>query len=928
MNYIAEEINNFLMHVGMPRRSGRYPWGSGDDPYQHSGDFYARVKELKDKKMSETEIAKALNLSTTQLRAYYSIAKDERKALFVDTVKGLQNKGYNVSEIARELGKNESSIRSILKKETQDNINKARVTADFLKDVVDKKGMVDVGEGVEFELGNISKTKLNDALTILDAEGYPTYVGSVPQATNPGQKTNIRILCPPGTEYKDIYSYQDGVLNIYSVKDYEKMLTKDGTVEPAFAYPESLSSKRIKIRYAEEGGIDKDGVVELRRGVEDISLGDSHYAQVRIMVDGTHYIKGMAVYSDDMPDGIDVVFNTNKKSGTPMCGDKNNTVLKNIKTEDPDNPFGSLIKERGGQRYYFDENGEKKLSVINKTREEGEWGEWSKELPSQFLSKQKLDLINKQLNLAIADKEAEYNEIMSHTNPNVKRKLLNDFADECDTAAVHLKAASLPRQRYQVILPLDIPDDEVYAPNYRPGETVALVRYPHGGTFEIPIVKVNNNHQEGKDVIGTSGKVDAIGISKKVADRLSGADFDGDTVMVIPTGRNGIKISSRPQLEGLKDFDPKDKYGPTGDYSISENKKFVTVKDSEGGTRTYRRMTNTQNEMGRISNLINDMTLKGADDNEVTRAVKHSMVVIDAEKHNLDYKRSEQENGIASLKKKYQGHINEEGKYSEGAATLISRAKSQKSVVKRQGSPQIAEDGSLVYKTAKDATYVDKKTGKTITRMQKSTQMAETKDAHTLSTGTPKEEAYAKYANKCKALANNARKEANSTKTIQYNASAKKMYEEEVASLNADLNLAKRNAPRERMAQLTAAAKVSAIKKDNPSMTKEETGKVAQRALIDARNKVGASRHTVSLTPKKWEAITSGAVSSTKLDEILRFANPDEVKQYSMPRKSKTLSPAQQSKAKAMKNSGYTNQDIADSLGVSTSTVSKVLTNN
>lgn len=44
MNPIAEEM---LMHYGMPRRSGRYPWGSGDNPYQHSGDFLSRVEELK-----------------------------------------------------------------------------------------------------------------------------------------------------------------------------------------------------------------------------------------------------------------------------------------------------------------------------------------------------------------------------------------------------------------------------------------------------------------------------------------------------------------------------------------------------------------------------------------------------------------------------------------------------------------------------------------------------------------------------------------------------------------------------------------------------------------------------------------------------------------------------------------------------------------
>ena len=35
-----------LMHRGMPRRSGRYPWGSGKDP-QRNMDFLSRLDELK-----------------------------------------------------------------------------------------------------------------------------------------------------------------------------------------------------------------------------------------------------------------------------------------------------------------------------------------------------------------------------------------------------------------------------------------------------------------------------------------------------------------------------------------------------------------------------------------------------------------------------------------------------------------------------------------------------------------------------------------------------------------------------------------------------------------------------------------------------------------------------------------------------------------
>lgn len=893
MNPVAEEI---LMHYGMPRRSGRYPWGSGDNPYQHSGDFLSRIDELKSQGLRETEIAEQLGLTTTQLRTQMSLAKDERRSLQVATAKGLREKGYSLNEIAEKMGfANDSSVRSLLNENSEARMNQAKTTADFLKKMIDKKGMIDVGTGVERELG-ISREKLNQALYILEMEGYPVYGGGVPQVTNPGKQTNIKVICPPGTEHREIYDFD----NVHSVKDYDQILSEDGQkIRPAFQYPESMDSSRLKINYAEDGGIQKDGVIEIRRGVDDLSLGDSHYAQVRIMVDGTHYLKGMAVYSDDLPDGVDVLFNTNKKAGTPM-----NDVLKKIK-DDPDNPFGSLIKEHGGQSYYIDKDGNEKLSLINKRAEEGDWGEWSDHLPSQFLSKQSMTLIKKQLDLASADKVAEYDEICSLTNPTVKKTLLKSFADDCDSAAVHLQAAALPRQKYQVILPLTtIKDTEVYAPNYKNGEQVALIRYPHGGTFEIPVLTVNNKQPEGKKVLGNTPK-DAIGINSKVAERLSGADFDGDTVMVIPTGGK-TKITSTHPLKGLEGFDPKEKYGP------------------DSTTQPYKRMKNTQTEMGKVSNLITDMTLKGATEDELARAVRHSMVVIDAEKHNLDYKRSEQDNGFASLKKKYQGRV-EDGKYKEGAATLISRAKSEVSVPKRKGSPTIDEDGSLSYKTADDLTYVDKKTGKTKTRTQASTQMAETKDARTLSSGTPQEEAYASYANKMKSLANQARKEMMSTGKIPYSASAKAAYQSEVDSLNAKLNVALKNAPRERQAQVIANATVTAKKQANPDMTNAEIKKANQQALTAARKQVGAERKPVVITDREWEAIQAGAISESKLTQILNNADIDSLRQRATPRATTTLSTAKQNKIASMSASGYSTSEIAEALGISTSTVSKYL---
>lgn len=923
MNPIVEEM---LMHYGMPRRSGRYPWGSGDNPYQHSGDFLSRVEEMKRNNFTFTDedgktytgevaIAKSMGLSTTQFRIQMSLAKDERRSQDVATAKALREKGYSLNEIADKMGfANDSSVRSLLNESSEARMNQAKTTADFLKQQVAEKGMIDVGTGVERELG-ISKEKMNQALYILEMEGYPIYGGGVPQVTNPGKQTNIKVLCPPGTEHKEIYNFE----NVHSVRDY--VSHDGGETFDKFVYPKSMDSKRMQICYAEDGGIYKDGVIEIRRGVEDLSLGNSHYAQVRILVDGNRYLKGMAVYSDDLPDGVDVRFNTNKKKGTPK-----EDVMKKIK-DDPDNPFGSLIKA-GGQSYYIDANGERQLSLINKRAEEGDWGEWADKLPSQFLSKQNLSLVNKQLDLAASDKMAEFDEICALTNPTVKKSLLKSFADDCDSAAVHLQAAALPRQKYQVILPIpSMKDNEVYAPNYKNGETVALIRYPHGGTFEIPILTVNNKQAEARRVLGNTPK-DAIGINKKIADQLSGADFDGDTVMVIPcnSSKSKVRITATRPFEELQDFDGKLEYGPDSSEPVK-----VDANGKEYYTRNgkmYQRMNNTQKEMGVISNLITDMTLRGATNEELIRAVRHSMVVIDAEKHKLDYKQSEADNAISSLKKKYQGHIDEEGRYREGAATLISRAKSETSVPKRQGSPTIdPETGEYIWKTADDLTYVDKRTGKVKTRTQPSTKMAETKDAFTLvsDADTPIERAYATYANKMKALGNQARLEILSTGKVPYSASAKETYQAEVDSLNAKLNVALKNAPRERQAQTMANAIIAAKKQDNPGMTSGEIKKASQQALTQARAAVGAKRETIKITDREWEAIQAGAISENKLTQIIDNVDIDSLRQRATPRTTTTLSQAKQNKIASMNASGYSTSEIAEALGISTSTVSDYL---
>ena len=948
MNPIAEEMNDILVHYGMPRRSGRYPWGSGEDPYQHEKDFLGRIEELKKSGWEETpeNIKKEFGLTTTQYRAQKGIAKDNRRMLLVAKAKSLKEDGLGDSEIARRISQdigrdvNESTIRSWLNAKSESRMKQARETADFIKKNIDEKGMIDVGAGVAMEL-NISKEKLDQALAILESEGYPVYGGRVPQATNPSQKTTIKVICPPGTEHKEIYNYE----NVHSLNDY---ISRDGgdTYEKKFHYPESMDSKRLMIRYKEDGGVDKDGVIELRRNVPDLSLGESRYSQVRILVDGDRYLKGMALYSDDMPDGVDVIFNTNKSKDVPM-----RDVLKKIK-DDPDNPFGSAIKDatQGGQYWYDPKTGERvsastkgaKLGLINKRADEGDWTEWKDKLPSQFLAKQSLSMAKKQLGIAIADKTDEYNEIISLTNPTIKKHLLMKFADECDSAAVHLQAAALPGQKYHVIIPItSMKDTEVYAPNYENGTKLALIRYPHGGTFEIPILTVNNKQADAKKQIGIDS-IDAVGINSKVAARLSGADFDGDTVMCIPTHDKGgkVKIISTPSLKGLEGFDPKSEY--------PERKGMKYMKDPITGKDS------TQMQMGIISNLITDMTLKGATNDELARAVRHSMVVIDAGKHKLDYKQSEIDNNIAGLKKKYQTTIDADGKvHTGGASTLISRSKGEVSVLKRQGSPKINQkgrdwydpnkpEGSLVYQVADDVAYqvpkVNRRTGEvtveTRYRTQRSTRMAETSDAKTLisDANTKMERVYADYANSMKDLANKARLKAVATGKIAYSKTARQTYAPEVESLNEKLRIALMNAPRERQAQLRANAEVNAkiqrAKNEGKELKKDEVKKANQQALTKYRtdvNSVSRKDRSIKITDREWDAIQAGAVSENTLKKILNNADIDELRQRATPRTTTELSKAKINRIKAYAGSNYTIGEIAKKLGISVSTVSKYL---
>lgn len=896
---LLDEDDYILQHEGVKRRSGRYPFGSGENPYQHEDTFRHRVSEMK-KTMTEKEVAAALGMNTSQLRARISLESQNEMKSNMAMAYRLREKGVSVSEIARRLGKPVSTVNSYFDPSRQKAEKVEKDITEVLKEQLKEKPYLNTTKGANLYLG-VSETKLRNALNNLKDEGYSVNEVQMKQLGSDGsQYTKLRILSPPGVTKKDAYEHR------FDIQPVDGVIFKnngfDGHIK-AGGPPTQIDSKRVAIRYADDPGpikgTEKDGIIEIRRGVADLDLGDAHYAQVRIALDGKHYIKGMAMYSDDIPDGKDILFNTNKKSDVPP-----EKVFKSQDTTTPDNPFKSTYYRK---EYTDPKTGEKKISALNTVNEEGDWSKWSRTLASQELSKQSVGLAKQQLKIAEDLKMDEFNDIMSITNPTVKRQQLLAFSDECDSAAVYLKAAAMPRQSNAVLLPFPkMKEDEVYAPRLNDGDSVILIRHPHAGTFEIPRLTVNNNFAEAKKSMGTTAR-DAIGINPKVAQQLSGADFDGDTVLVIPDNKGLWKNTKA--LSRLQEFEPKEAYANPSDTPPPWKK---------GSLKEH-------TEMGSVSNLITDMTLKGAPPEDLIPVIKHSMVVIDAGKHNLNVKQSAIDNNISYYKKKYQGSGN------AGASTLISRSKGTVDIPKRRPYYDIDPDtGEKIFLPAKDQ-RVTTKTGETITRIQKSKKMLEAKDAYELVSDPdnplPMEKVYADFANNMKALGNRARKESLTIVDNKRSPSAAKAYEAEVKSLNVKLNNALKNKPLEQQAQILANQEVALQVEANPEIKEDREGykKLQGRTLTAVRNRIGANKNRVYITDKEWEAIQAGAISKNKLLEIIDNAADGEIKRLSMPKTETGMSPAKIAVAKSLLNADYTLSEVARSLGVSVSTLERNL---
>ena len=948
---VGREI--ILKHYGVKRKSGRYPW----DPSLHLPKNYKFIEdrdEMKKRGLSDNEIAKQMGLSTTVYRSKVTIAKEELKQYNMQRIAKLQSEGMIIDDIAKTIGTTGQTVRNYLDEIKNPNKSsraqrvQTEAVAQTLEDAVKRSKYIDVGKGVEIQMG-ISKEKLKSGLNALVESGeYEVYNLRIAQVTDKNNSTPVKVLTKKGVERSEIYKNMDKVRPVE-----EFAINGDARMFQQMERPKSIGWDRVHIRYAipegqkghgtNDDGAMMDGAMFLRPGVKDLNLGKASYAQVRIAVGDTHYLKGMALYGTEemfkgIPKGTDIIFNTNKTvNKTPQ------EVLKELKKNpeggapiDGPNPFGATVKRQNtlvdakGNPVYKpgvkDRFGNKvpQIGSVNIVNEEGDWGSWSKALSAQFLSKQPTTVVHERLKATMKQVQDEYESIQKVTNSVIKKQLMESFVSDLESKQVHMKAAAPKGFQGHVILPVpDMKENEVYAPNYKNGEKVVLIRYPHGGRFEIPELTVNNNSVARKMI--SKDSPDAIGIHPKVASKMSGADFDGDTAYVIPNNKG--KFKSRDSLKELKNFDPNmyaDKPGT-----------FAPI------TKRYQ-----QTLMGVVSNLITDMTLQGAPSNEIARAVKHSMVVIDAEKHKLNYKRSAEENGIDALMKRYMTHVDKvkygdlerynpktrrvdkvidpdklkkdltPGKEYTSASTIISRHK--QSVITDGYQVEVPDPKSKSGGT------------KMVWRNKKETYLVNmVKDANVFlgPNATKTEHHYADYINELKAFKNKVDSEMSGIKMPARDPKAAKIYAEEVLSMKDKVNQVKINRIKERqaqrMAEVSSKAEI-ARRSEDEVLKKDEISRIKQQALNKARSMVGAERTPVTITDDEWDAVQSNAVSGTLLKELVSFMDDNQLKSLATPRANKQMTDARKSKAKALLANGYTIAQVAEALGVSSSTIGKI----
>ena len=175
------EIADFLEHYGTPRHSGRYPWGSGEDPYQHNSDFLRTVSELKKQGLSEKDISTYCGYeSITKYRADLSRASNDKRSADQAMAIRLHEKGYSNVAGAEKIGISEATFRNYIKNTENRRTQINNEICESLKEQLKEKGCIDVGSGVENQLG-ISDQRRKNCLQMLEDDGYVISKFSIPQ---------------------------------------------------------------------------------------------------------------------------------------------------------------------------------------------------------------------------------------------------------------------------------------------------------------------------------------------------------------------------------------------------------------------------------------------------------------------------------------------------------------------------------------------------------------------------------------------------------------------------------------------------------------------------------------------------------------------------------------------------------------------------
>lgn len=106
---------------------------------------------------------------------------------------------------------------------------------------------------------------------------------------------------------------------------------------------------------------EKEGIIEVRPGTKGIDLGECKFASAYIRVkDMYHYFKGMCIYSDNLPDGYDVI---------KYCRDPSDCLKALLNANEDDNLQGKVFNK----------------GIMTKIKDNANWDAWAEEIKKHWM---------------------------------------------------------------------------------------------------------------------------------------------------------------------------------------------------------------------------------------------------------------------------------------------------------------------------------------------------------------------------------------------------------------------------------------------------------------------------------------------------------------------------------------------------------------